>query len=102
MRYLNADEAAAEDWQNLSLIVVPDLNWFANESWQNMKCWQEELAPGVGTINDCITSYTRSYELMAFHGTSDLREGMSDHIQSLEGALSDIFHRARRLHDCVL
>jgi len=80
MRYINTDEDASEDWQNLSLIVAPDLNWFKNERWRKTKCFEEEVAPGVGTIRDAITAYTRSYELVAFRDTTGQRHAMPGHI----------------------
>jgi len=84
MRYRNTDQDAPKDWQNLSMVVAPDLNWFANERWVEMDCFRQELVPGVGTVRDAVISYTRSYELVAFHDIMGQRDGMLVHIYANE------------------
>ena len=101
MRYVNTDDNAAEEWRDLSIIVAPDLNWFANERWLRMKCFHEEIAPGFGKVSDAVWSYIRFYELVGFHDIVTQRERMLPQLISTRLDWLTCLHRAWRVHDCI-
>lgn len=67
VRYENANPDAPSEYKDMCLILAPDLDWFDNDKWIYMPCWHEPIAPGVGSVQEAITSYQRTYEMVDFY-----------------------------------